>query len=340
MAQFNKIKVGNTEYDVWATQDQMEEAVRNGVQGVTDALEAIPTTAYLAQGTEITQGKRAISEAIIAKGGTASATESFAELAKAVEDIPNFSDMVKLAGIIAGGNYNKNILQGHNENVKYGKTEIVDNLGAFETINIPYCFQNWDLLERVVMPNITEVTSNSVFKGCSALKTLELPNVQVIRGQDFLIGTAIEVINFPNLESASLIIAGFVTTLREFICPKLNYIQYSLLRNNTGLTNVVVGTLTNGALFYEGYHPNIRNITIGQDTNINLDLHLWTATNVIAEGQSGIDELNSNLYNNLLTKLYDHSNDGETRTLRIGWLANVTAENIAYANAKGWTLTT
>ena len=56
-------------------------------------------------------------------------------------------------------------------------------------------------------------------------------------------------------------------------------------------------------------------------------------------GQSGIDELNSNLYNNLLTKLYDHSNDGETRILQIGWLDYITPENIAYANAKGWTIT-
>lgn len=95
----------------------------------------------------------------------------------------------------------------------------------------------------------------------------------------------------------------------------------------------IVETLTNPK-------PNIRNITIGQDTNINLPFQNWTATNVIAEGQSGITELNSNLYNNLLTKLYDHSQDGVTRTLRLGWLAKVSAENIAYANAKGWTLTT
>jgi hypothetical protein len=86
--------------------------------------------------------------------------------------------------------------------------------------------------------------------------------------------------------------------------------------------------------------PNLRNITIGQGTDINLPFQYWTATNVIAEGQSGIDELNENLYNNLLTKLYDHSQDGQTRTLRIGWLANVSQANIDYATAKGWTLTT
>ncbi|MEF2919023.1 MAG: hypothetical protein U0O22_00965 [Acutalibacteraceae bacterium] len=85
--------------------------------------------------------------------------------------------------------------------------------------------------------------------------------------------------------------------------------------------------------------PNLRDITI-QDADINLPFQNWTATNVINEGPSGIDELNTNLYNNLLTKLYDHSTDGQTRTLRLGWLAYVTQENIDYANSKGWTLTT
>lgn len=319
MAQFNKIKVGNTEYDVWATQDQMEEAVRNGVQEVTDALEAIPTTAYLAQGTEITQGKRAISEAIIAKGGSASATESFTELAEAVEDIPNYSDMVKPAGIIAGGNYNKNALQGHNENVKYGKTEIVDNVGAFETINITSCFQYWDLLERVIMPNLTTISGGGAFNSCSML-------------QEF------------NASILTIISAGTVfqndSSLRDFYAPSLSVCNGNIFYLCTALRNVTLGTLTTMNEPFANAKPNLRNITIGQDTNIHLPFQNWTATNVIAEGQSGIDELNNNLYNNLLTKLYDHSNDGETRTLRLGWLANVTTENIAYANAKGWTLTT
>lgn len=85
----------------------------------------------------------------------------------------------------------------------------------------------------------------------------------------------------------------------------------------------------------------LRNVIIGEGSDANITvLYRWLATNVIAEGQSGIDELNENLYNNLLTKLYDHSQDGQTRTLRLGWLAYVKQENIDYANSKGWTLTT
>jgi hypothetical protein len=91
---------------------------------------------------------------------------------------------------------------------------------------------------------------------------------------------------------------------------------------------------------FSNNNVNLRNFTIGQETDVNIQLQKWTATNVIAEGQSGIDELNNNLRTNLLEKLYDHSTDGQTRTLRLGWLAKVSQENIDYANSKGWTLTT
>ena len=111
-------------------------------------------------------------------------------------------------------------------------------------------------------------------------------------------------------------------------------------QNCSALQNVVFGTLSSCTEPFSQGKSNLRNITIGADTNINLPFQNWTATDVIAEGQSGIDELNSNLYNNLLTKLYDHSQDGQTRTLRLGWLAKVSQENIDYANSKGWTLTT
>ena len=105
------------------------------------------------------------------------------------------------------------------------------------------------------------------------------------------------------------------------------------------LQSVEFGTLIRCIDPFVNAKQKLRNITISEGTDITLPFQNWSATAVIAEGQSGIDELNSNLYNNLLTKLYDHSNDGETRILQIGWLDYITPENIAYANAKGWTIT-
>jgi hypothetical protein len=131
------------------------------------------------------------------------------------------------------------------------------------------------------------------------------------------------------------------TSLQEIKLPNLATISGNYtFRDSTLLSDIELGTISSIVDIFALAKPNLRNITIGQGTDINLPFQYWTATNVIAEGQSGIDELNSNLRTNLLEKLYDHSTDGQTRTLRLGWLANVTQENIDYANSKGWTLTT
>lgn len=107
------------------------------------------------------------------------------------------------------------------------------------------------------------------------------------------------------------------------------------------IQELIFGRLRRWVAMFRQDLNRLRSITVGYDSDTNiLATYRWYATYVIAEGQSGIDELNNNLYNNLLTKLADHSTDGQTRTLRIGWLAHVTQENIDYANAKGWTLTT
>ncbi len=130
----------------------------------------------------------------------------------------------------------------------------------------------------------------------------------------------------------------FMKKGNTLVAPKLK--SYKAFVAPETAVNIVLGTLESApSITYVPAHF-LRNITIGQDTDIDLPFNTWAATNVIAEGQSGIDELNNNLRTNLLEKLYDHSTDGETRTMRLGWLAHVTQENIDYANSKGWTLTT
>lgn len=149
---------------------------------------------------------------------------------------------------------------------------------------------------------------------------------------------------FPNLRSITLKKTKYFAMNRSMIPACTNFIlpsttsYYESIFNNA--INVEVGTLTESINPFYTTNNKLRNFTIGQDTDVNLRLFYWAAANVIAEGQSGINELNNNLYNNLLSKLYDHSEDGETRILQIGWLEHVTQENIDYANSKGWTLTT
>jgi hypothetical protein len=145
---------------------------------------------------------------------------------------------------------------------------------------------------------------------------------------------------FPNLYQIENT-GGFESPkLEELFVPNMEYLGYYLVRSNN-IRNIHIGTLKsmfNIGVFYSVV-DKLRNITIGYNTDVSLLLQKWEAKEVILEGQSGIDELNNNLYNNLLTKLADHSQDGQTRTLRLGWLAHVTQENVDYANSKGWTLT-
>lgn len=93
----------------------------------------------------------------------------------------------------------------------------------------------------------------------------------------------------------------------------------------------------------------LRLLTIGGGSDVNIPMQMWTATNVIAEGKASQLELIANAKHGIAKKVYDHSADGQTRTITIGWvatLANDTDTDVIRAlddladtfNAKGWTL--
>lgn len=298
----------------------------------------ITNQAYLSVGSEITQGKKILAEAINAIGGSASATESFQELAQDIQDTPT-------SGVLSNG-----IVQSEPfsflgyvcKSGAYPFSEIDDD--SVTVISRGYAFSNQTRLLKVKMNALATISGDAVFQGCSSLQEINLPNLTTISGGAvFLDCSSLQEVNMPNLTtiSGSNVFSG-TENLQYAIFPKLTHVSgNTLFYYGFGLISIEFGTLTRlSSPFYASLVANLRNITIGQDTDVNLPFQGWVAINVINEGQSGIDELNTNLYSNLLTKLYDHSQDGETRTLRIGWLAKVTADNIAYANNKGWTLTT
>jgi hypothetical protein len=189
------------------------------------------------------------------------------------------------------------------------------------------------------MPNLKIIDATKTFAN-TQLEYVYLQNLRYINNSTNFQFTKLVDIELPELlECKNSSNFANILTLRNVIMPKVYSVGQSTF-GYSGLVNLVMGTLqTSDEIFADG-KINLRNITIGENTDVNLQFQKWIASKVILEGQSGIDELNSNLYNNLLTKLYDHSEDGQTRTLRLGWLAHVTQENIDYANSKGWTLTT
>jgi hypothetical protein len=306
------------------------------------------SSSAIALDKEVADGKQSLVDAIEYKGGESSADKSLQGIAEDIKEIPNFDQWARLAGMLAGNSYKKDTLQGHEENVKSGSiTKLTDPFGVITTIN-NYAFTYWDLLEEIDLPFLIKLENNMglyAFDGCNNLKKINFPRLEFIGNSSssgyFISSPFITEIYLPELKQIG---SGypFSSFVEHLICPKLQIISnYPLFRGITNIKNIVFGTLT---MFVDsGINANcinLRNITIGQGTDINLPFQHWTATNVIAEGQSGIDELNNNLRTNLLEKLADHSTDGQTRTLRLGWLAKVSQENIDYANSKGWTLTT
>lgn len=89
--------------------------------------------------------------------------------------------------------------------------------------------------------------------------------------------------------------------------------------------------------FFYSDATNLRHFEVGQDTAIALDVRRWTATNVIAEGQSGIDELNYNIKTYIADKVADRTGDSSLTITFGASLYNVlTADTIAAFTAKNW----
>jgi hypothetical protein len=269
---------------------------------------------------DVKQVKENLVSAIEYKGGTSSADKSLQGIAEDIREIPNFDQWARLAGVLAG-NYADNALTGYEQNIKSGFVEIIDRDGFFKDIS-KYRFQFWNLLEIFVSDTL-EYISQECFSYCTSLRYIAVPNA-----------TRLDTNCLRNCVSLIELYAPEITN----IGTSYGHSPFVLTTNLQKITLGKIDVYTNGFFYFP--MENLRDLVLGQNINIDLALHNWTATNVIAERQSGIDELNENLYNNLLTKLYDHSTDGQTRTLRLGWLAHVTQENIDYANSKGWTLTT
>jgi hypothetical protein len=185
-------------------------------------------------------------------------------------------------------------------------------------------FSNYSAVTEIHDNTITSFNSRLMYFNANGNLTIMFPNLQLL-----------EMTKLEILQTAQL--ANY-ERLKTLIFPLLRVLRTSL--SGLNLVNIVTGTLEVCLNPFYLEASDLRNVSIGQGTDTDLQFQNWVANNVIAEGQSGIYELNSNLRTNLLEKLADHSEDGQTRTLRLGWLAHVTQENIDYANSKGWTLTT
>jgi hypothetical protein len=318
-------------------QEQIEKlkSLQESLHEIADKVVALGDGSVMLN--DVAEGKKQIADAINTKGGEANKDSSFSQLAEDVLAMPT-------SGILSNGITQTepfSFVQYLTNNINSSITEL--NTSEITNISRSYAFCNNITLSKISLPNLTTISGISTFNGCTSLQEIKLPNLTTISGGNtFSNCNSLQSVELPNLAT----ISGGTTfsncsSLQSVELPNLATISGgSTFLSCTLLSDIELGTISRIVDIFAQAKPNLRNITIGQGTDINLPFQYWTATNVIAEGQSGIDELNSNLRTNLLEKLYDHSTDGQTRTLRLGWLAKVSQENIDYANSKGWTLTT
>lgn len=262
--------------------------------------------------SEIASGKQVIAAAINAKGGTAEATESFSELA---DDISNAifdttTDVVFEEGFTPRSAYDIVMNRGKIKSLICRGVTFTDTqlqyLTGLESISFP------DLIS-------TFIPNNTITSSCANLKVFRCDNIiQVGLGQAFDFASTNNSVDFY-MEKCTSLDGGIA---RGFKIGRL--FLGDVTRLNTG-----------SAGYYAQVYLSVLSLKSG-DGNFNCSN--WTAS--IVGPLIGWDKMNENLYDYTLSKLADHSQDGITRTLGLGWLANVSAENIAYANAKGWTLTT
>lgn len=285
---------------------------------------------------EIKEAKKDIADAINTKGGNSTPDESFQQLASDILNIP--LECINPSGYT----YIEDYYIPKSIGEVYSNRKYLKNIYDTETLILrSLAFSNTTYLQSAEFVNLKQMIGDRIFQD-SAITQLKADNLEILQGREVLSASKLVEVSFLSLKR----IIGAYTLSNNIMLEIIKIPSVSVLSQYTfhGLTNLVkifLGRIENGGTEpFSSSYSKLRLVAVGANTDVDFNLRNWSAINVIAEGQSGIDELNSNLYNNLLTKLYDHSQDGQTRTLRLGWLAHVTQENIDYANSKGWTLTT
>lgn len=329
------------QFKPWATKDDVQDPA-----------------SVTAIASEIASGKQAIAAAINAKGGTASASESFSELAQDIQDTPtsgvlsdgivqsepfSFLDYVCKQDAYPFAEIDDNsVTVISRSNAFYQQTQLLKvKMTALGTISGSNVFQGCSALQKVDLPNLTTISGGGTFYNCASLQEINMPNLTTISGAStFRSTSSLQSISLPSLERVSGGNANesllYNSGVMYVYFPKLNTITYNGLLRNSPVIDIQFGTLVQISDPLFNAKPALRNITIGQGTNTDLPFQYWTATNVIEEGQSGIDELNNNLQANLISKLYQ----GGGKILRLGAsLYDVTTQETRdMITAKGWTL--
>lgn len=316
----------------WASREDVQAIKQETVQAVEQAVQDPASVTGLV--SEIASGKQAIASAINAKGGSASATESFAELAEAVEAIP----VLTAANTEWEEGFEPTTLSEAIVTAQSHLVNLVDDVT--ESISISHFLTYFPRLGNLVFNRVTSVTGDYFLSGCK-IKRLIMPL--------FTSGVAysfrdIEIELLMDMPSLSIGVGALFSSCKlpkKINMPSLNTFpgqNFMGLSNGNNVEELVLGSI-------KDWHfannlpslPSLRKLVIGKDsinTRTSLPFDKWTALNVIDEGQSGIDELNTNIQTYVAPNLLLNAN----KTITFGSaLYNVlTSDTFNAVAARGW----
>ena len=244
------------------------------------------------------------------------------------------------------------------------KITFPDSLRTFGSNTLTGC----TALEEVIIPEGVTSLGTNTFNSCSSLKTVKLPSTLTDLGTAFYGCQGLEAIDIPSSVTsissnafygcthlAEVTIPEGVVTIGNSAfanCTSLEEIElpssvtllgaYSLSRNNK-LKTIVLNSCPKSANSTTGSenswtalsnnHPligctNLEEFTVANGVEWIYDLNLSTFTKLTHDSLA-----------NLINSLYDYSG-GTAHTLTIGAtnLAKLSAEEIAAATAKNWTI--
>ena len=276
------------QFKPWASREDVQAIKQETVQAVVQAVQ--DPASVTAVTSEIASGKAAIASAINAKGGEASATESFSELADDITYTISGEDFLtkwfKGAYPYDGGVFNSDI----------------DYLAPYKMYGVPFT--------EINLQGLTDFDAEN-FKYCNNLRVIRLASyapTSIRSGSNFFRYN-------PNLEEIYLNAFNYnvdsfmrynSAPIKKIYAPNWD-VDFSTLGTYSyfgsyGLSPRQITNLTFHSISRAGdignvnIGNNVRSVMLTQPPSNDLYLGLvWACSNVIAEGQSGIDELNTNV---------------------------------------------
>ena len=300
----NAIKANGVEYDIWATESDVQ---------------ALNNQGNAALGKELDSGKAMIAQAINNVGGQASEDESLAELAEDITTMPivnvsafKFSEVPNLAKQIAEQTYSEQL----GEDFRTKLTEINDVNGEITSVGA-YAFNRCNNLVKINLPNVTTIGYNA-FNSCTNLTDINIP--KGIANDSFVRG---------NINLNNLVIGEFKS---KFIFSPATPAGAEQSLVNLIITQSLTYDLDDSVGSYNiNRYPKLIKLLIPTDTDFTaFKATRWTASTYLVNSADQWENrltLYTNLLEYTLKRLYDHSEDGVTRTFRLGFYATLFADS-------------